>query len=113
MIRSARARARGESSLYLNLVVAWGTLASPGGGGGYRTGSIWGEKFVSSIWAPDGGRLGCSGASIGVDWGAQLRGLYGGRLGCSGASMGVDWGAVGRLWGLIGVLRSPYWGLLG
>ena len=79
---------------------------------------------------PYGGRLGCSGAPKGFDWGALgplwgsigvLWGPYegrpgcsgasvgstvcGGRLGCPGAPMGVDWGALGPLWGSTGVLE--------
>ncbi len=72
---------------------------------------------VGVLWGPYGGRLGCSGAPMGVDWGALgplwgspgvLWGSYGGRLGCSGAPMGVDWGALAGLWGSIGVLWPPF-----
>ena len=42
-----------------------------------------------------------------------LWGSYGGRLGCSGVPMGVDWGALGVLWESIGVLWGPYGGRLG
>ena len=53
---------------------------------------------------PYGGRLGCFGASLRVDWdalGARWRliellwDLIGGRSGCSGDSVGVDWAALG------------------
>ena len=66
-------------------------------------GSRWGS--VELLWGLVGGRLGCSGASLGVDWGAL--GLAGGRLSCSGTSLGVDWVALGTLWGSTGLL----WGL--
>ena len=73
---------------------------------------------VGVLWGPYGGRLGCSGAPMGVAWGALgplwgsigvPLGPYGGRLGCSKAPVEVDWGALGSLWGSIGVL----WGSIG
>ena len=35
---------------------------------------------------------------------------YEDRLGCTGDSMGVDWGAPWALWGSIAVLWEPYGG---
>ena len=37
----------------------------------------------------------------------------GGRLGCSGDPVGVDWGALGALWESTGVLWGAYGGRLG
>ena len=61
-------------------------------------------------WRAQGSR-----GSTGVLWGPSgvLWGPYGGRLGCSGAPTGVDWGVLGALWGPTGALWGPAGGRLG